>query len=122
MSIDQFTCDAKTAVRSRSFVAHALHLRTYLTSPQSMPTSRATLKQRIEFAFTGVMALCAVLVTAQVLNARGASSTIRHIDNWRAFAAKGIRVGPADAVVTITEFTDFQCPFCRRLSGSLDTV
>ena len=30
--------------------------------------------------------------------------------------------GPADAAVVIVEFSDFQCPFCRRLAVMLDTL
>lgn len=28
-------------------------------------------------------------------------------------------IGPADAVITIVEFSDFQCPFCSRLADSM---
>jgi protein-disulfide isomerase len=30
--------------------------------------------------------------------------------------------GPADALITIVEFTDFQCPFCGKARASLDEV
>jgi protein-disulfide isomerase len=37
-------------------------------------------------------------------------------------AATGPARGPADAAVTIVEFSDFECPFCMRLQNSLEQV
>jgi len=37
-------------------------------------------------------------------------------------AADGISRGPADAPVTIIEFSDYQCPFCRRAEPTIKEV
>lgn len=37
-------------------------------------------------------------------------------------AASGPSVGPANAPVTIVEFSDFQCPFCGRLFPTMEQV
>jgi protein-disulfide isomerase len=37
----------------------------------------------------------------------------QHVKAWKSFRGGGSRIGPADAAVTIIEFSDFQCEFCK---------
>ena len=41
------------------------------------------------------------------------------VANWRDYASEGIRVGLTDAAVTIVEFIDLGCPFCRKAESYL---
>jgi len=77
---------------------------------------------------TMALAACALIVTALVVRREfsaspGASSfEVRTIRDWRAYAARGHRSGPRNAPVTIVEFEDYQCPFCRRMVDRLDSL
>ena len=41
---------------------------------------------------------------------------------WRVPVGDAPTRGPATALVTIVEFSDFQCPFCKRVEGTLQRV
>lgn len=73
---------------------------------------------------TGVATICAAVVA--ILWFRDASAGVANkgpattrVENWREIGAVGNRVGPAEAVVTVVEFIDFQCGYCRLVGGSL---
>ena len=44
------------------------------------------------------------------------------IEHWQEDTALGIRVGPADARMVVTEFMDFTCPFCAMVVPVVDSL
>lgn len=76
-----------------------------------------------------VLAFCAIVVTGLVVRREFASGAQLHeerrpvrVRDWQGYAAAGHRAGPAKATVTVVEFSDYQCPFCRELFSTLDAV
>ena len=83
-------------------------------------------KEMVSNLATGVMVVCAVLVTGMAVRAQffppspaDVDEAPRSIRRWQRLAATGSSLGAADARTTIVEFSDFQCPFCRQLAGTL---
>ena len=85
--------------------------------------------KRLEVTLTIVLAVCAVIITGLVIrrelggppkgNLPQPPSTV---DNWASFGSVGSETGAAQGSVRVLEFSDFQCPFCKRLSKSLDSI
>ena len=70
----------------------------------------------------GAMTILGFIVVAEAKPRHTAATPVRIIPNWRDIASGGNRVGSDTAKVTITEFSDFQCPYCRALSATLAAV
>ncbi len=76
---------------------------------------------------TLVVAGSALLVAGVVLLERGAAPTtvnpvVAYLDDWKELASAGHRRGPANAAVTIIEFGDYRCRFCREADVQLQAI
>lgn len=74
---------------------------------------------------TVVLVLCAIVLTGANLSrvmSRPLTKPMREVGDWRAYAAAGQRVGPAESPVTITVWSDYECGFCRDLNDRLNDI
>ena len=81
---------------------------------------------RFDRVATATLVVCALVVSGLTLRRELQASPQpegmpKTVASWRDLA-RGSRIGPAIAPVTITEFSDFQCPFCKVLSERLAEV
>jgi protein-disulfide isomerase len=78
-------------------------------------------------AATAALVCCALVITGLAVRRELGSAPpaatpyteqVRPVRDWRSYAS-GTRIGPAGAAVTIVEFSDFQCPYCRTMADRL---
>jgi protein-disulfide isomerase len=92
------------------------------------------LKDLLFLIFIGVLAVCALVFTGLIVQARFFSSAsrqqkhinsplvTRQVPHWRKLKLTGQRAGPADAPVQIIEFFDYQCPFCKAVQPAVKAI
>jgi protein-disulfide isomerase len=81
-----------------------------------------SISQRVQGAATGVLAICAVVITTLAVwrELRPRTTTTKAgvkesvaLPNWDDVARGGHEDGPAGAVVALVVFEDFECPACK---------
>jgi protein-disulfide isomerase len=80
----------------------------------------------LSVAFTAVLTICAVLVTAMLVRREffpptRTTAVEKHINNWESFRG-GQSLTPPGRPVSLIVFSDYQCPACRILARQLDTL
>lgn len=88
--------------------------------------------RRLNNVVSGVLVICAVLVTAAVVKReffdaprpqpQGTSRAPVRIEDWESMTRAGLWMGPGDASVVLVEFADFQCPFCAVATDNLRDI
>ncbi len=84
----------------------------------------------LETAATMLITAAAVVVASVYVHghlaggspSRGKGLEATEIENWQEDTDLGIRIGPADARMVVTEFMDFTCPFCAMVVPAVDSL
>ena len=91
-----------------------------------MSESRTTLETVSTVLLTAAaVAVAAVYIYGQLTGGPGVLGEVvedREIENWEEDTTLGIRIGPADARMVVTEFMDFTCPFCAMVAPAIDSL
>jgi protein-disulfide isomerase len=87
------------------------------------------MNQRFDRILTTLLVAAAVAIAIAVAHReffaasdRGTATIPRYMPDWRSFSASGRTLGDSAAPVTILEFADLECPFCRVFSQTLNSV
>lgn len=80
-------------------------------------------------AATFALVVCAVTVTTLLVRREMASGAVGNRasapvaqPDWMDYAGAGHRIGSLNARVTVIEFFDYQCPFCKKMDARLQSA
>ena len=96
--------------------------------PPSDMNDRATSARRARLLTLAaiVSTVCAVYVVLTRVRAEWLADTpgprTETVEDWREYGLEGHRMGPANAPVTIVNFSDFECRFCARQAPALKVI
>jgi len=86
---------------------------------------RTNIRDIVDSVVTALMAAAALTVCGFYLFDRFSHrdpASARQVDNWPDVNEAGLWIGSPQADVVITEFVDFQCPYCRQVAPVIDSL
>lgn len=71
---------------------------------------------------TVTLLLAGTALTVLLRGDRATQSEGEALEDWQALEELALWVGSPDAVVVVTEFVDFQCPYCAQVQPVIDSL
>lgn len=91
-----------------------------------------SIRKSISNIVTVILVLCALFITSLIIHQSffekeniselENESNVRVIDNWTDLPVDNLIEEFSDSDITIFKFYDYQCPFCKRSEGSIDSL